>query len=232
MKKGSTYFTRYGDNDLMMITGRNSSGGQINRGKAYGGNKTVYSEKLSVELKTAFTIKDEGYLKGVSGLWQKEPGMRNGCFAPFPYSGKLIDMIASVTSEQEFLSPVLFQYLFCFQSFIFEQFLEYIKGDVLFVGSVPKSHVEKILKTKVKYVTTPRTGAYKKIKTIWNGVEKNSADIIIPACGQCSRVLAGRLWNSGYNGHVIDMGSIFDVFLMPTRTWLKLEGAKIRARYG
>ena len=236
----NVYFSRYGDNDIMMMSGTRLDNSPLGSEQAFGGNKTIFSIELQRELIEAFQINNPNYLIGVSCTWEKEIGMDKGCFEPFPYKNQLEQKINLFTNKEEFLIPILFHYLICFKPQIFDLFVEkYIKTrNVLFVGSSDKEHVEKLIGHINHYVETPKTTAYNQIENIWSEiliVLKNNPGInmIIPTSGQCSRVLTKRLWNyKGLNISVIDMGSLFDgLSTTPTRTWIKLKGHLLRERY-
>ena len=67
---------------------------------------------------------------------------------------------------------------------------------------------------------------YKDVEYMMN---EQDIDVIIPNCGQCSRVLQGRIYQSGWRGLSLDMGSLFDVWALPIpRTWIRLEGHRVR----
>lgn len=228
------FFTRYGDNDIMMMSGTDLYGKPLGK-KAYGGNRTIWSPQLQKEIMDSFVIKDKNYLKGVSASWAKEPGMEHGCFAGFPYRKNLEQKVTQITDEQEFLIPILFHYLICFKPSIFDAFVDkYIRSkDVMFIGSSPLEHVEKIIGKVKYYVKTPQITAYHSIDKWWPNVEKDidKVNMVIPTCGQCSRVVQNRLW--GRDVSSIDMGSLFDALSpKPTRTWIKKRGDLIRQRYG
>jgi hypothetical protein len=232
------FFSRFGDNDIMMMSGTDMNNNPLGD-REYGGNKTVYSPELSNHLKKSFQIKDPNYLLGVSLSWDDEPGMDDGVFRNFNYKGGLANKIKSLGREEDFLLPVLFHYLICFNPELFEMFVDrYIKGKrILYIGAIPKQKAEKILGPIAHYVKTPEKTAYNELESFWVDIHKivteNDVDIVIPSCGQCSRVIQGRLWEIDKDFHSIDMGSLFDVFEDRfTRTWIKKVGNRVRRRYG
>ena len=89
-----------------------------------GGNRTIHTFSLQMEMQEAFKITDSNYLKGVSARWDIEPGMTDGFHAPFKHSPVLINMIRSLTRETKFLLPVLFQYAIIAGPKIFVNFLD------------------------------------------------------------------------------------------------------------
>ena len=176
------FFTRFGDNDLMMMSNQNAHGNPLGN-RPYGGNQTVWSENLQKDLIKAFQIKSDNYLKGLSVTWDNEPGMRQGCFAPFGYNRRLESMASKYTDERTFLLPVLFHYLFCFKPDVFNQFVkDYIKGrKVMYIGSTSKRDAEKIIGPIHTYISTPPKGAYIRMNDIWNNVRRLVDDVASPS---------------------------------------------------
>lgn len=230
------FFTRYGDNDIMMMSGTDPYGQPLGK-KRYGGNRTLWTPALQEELLYSFKINDPRYLKGVSGAWAKEAGMRKGVFESFGYKHRLEQMISMFTGEETFLIPILFHYLITFRIDLFEFFInKFIKGKkILFIGSVEPKYLKPIIGDVAYHVKTPQTGAYESIDKWWGGVEDviDDVDVVLPNCGQASRVIQGRLWKMKKNVHSIDLGSIFDPLAMRnSRTCWKLEGWRLRRHYG
>jgi len=198
----------------------------------------MWTPQLQKEMINSFTVNDPRYLKAVSCVWEHEPGMREGVHAPFKYKGRLEGILQAFTNEQEFLIPILFHYIILFNPFIFNNFIDkYIKDKKkLFIGGVSEIDVEKIIGKVDYYVNTPSVSAYQTINTWYKKVEKiiknEKVEVVIPTCGQCSRIIQGRMWKIDKDFWSIDMGSLFDAFQKPTRTWLKLEGRRIVERYG
>jgi len=236
-KHDKVFYTRYGDNDIMMLTGTDFYNKPLENRK-YGGNKTQWSEALQKELYTAFAIKDPCYLKGVSYNWELEPGMREGLFASFNYKGALRDKLRTITKEDKFLIPVLFHYLIVFKPDIFQNFInKYIKPyKKLFIGCIDKDIVERVVGKIDYYVQTPEITAYNDINNWWPKVEEALQDkklkVVLPNCGQSSRVIQGRLWSKDLKIRSLDLGSIFDPIAgKPTRTCWKMAGNLVKMRY-
>lgn len=231
-----TYFTRFGDNDIMMMSGTNLYGKPLGK-KKYGGNRTMWSEALQKELINSFTIEDPNYLRGVSCRWDNEFGMKDGLFASFNYNRKLQAKINQLTNENTFLIPVLFHYLITFKPNLFNMFVNRFLRPKrkLFIGNVPPNVAAKILGTIDHYVQTPQVQAYDFIDRWYPAVEKalkHKPEVIIPCCGQSSRVLQGRFWRQGVEAWSIDMGSMFDPLAgRMSRTCWKLKGKEIASRY-
>ncbi len=229
------FFTRYGDNDIMMMSGSDLYGKPLGS-KRYGGNRTLWTPELQKEMQESFTIKDPQFLKGVSCSWENEPGMRDGLFANFNYKSKLEVKIAQFTDEQEFLIPILFHYLIVFKPELFDKFINrYVKPyKTLFIGAVKKATAEKVL-GKVDYVKTPAKGAYDTMDIWWKDVLKaleKEPKVIIPCCGQASRIVQKRLWKMNLKVWSFDLGSMFDpIEDNNSRTCWRMTGARIKQRY-
>ena len=231
----NVYFTRFGDNDVMQMSGTDLRNRTL-AGKSLGGNRTKFSKALQQELLESFTINDDLYLIGLSGEYEKEPGMDKGLFEPFGYNKQLDIKVKMITKRTSFLNPVLFHYLYCFEYKKFQDFVtKYIKGyDILYIGSIEKEIAELELGSIKYYVRTPSKNCYEKIdKWYPKALEyARKAQIIIPSCGQATRVIQKRFWNEDINATSIDMGSIFDAMAgLRTRTWIKLVGDGIKKRY-
>lgn len=235
---GNVYFTRYGDGDIIQMSGTDLNGQPIH-GISFGNNKTIHTPQLEKDLITAFKITAPNYLKGVSLNWENEPGMAKGLFESFNEKKTLYNKISKFTTEKDFLNPIVFHYLITFLPEVFDKFCEdYIKPiKKLYVGCVPAKNLECIFGNVDYHILTVPENAVAQTKWIWEEtkrvVEKYKPDLVIPSCGQTSRVITGKLWNNGYNGSVIDFGSLVDVFEdRPSRTWIRMKGAEIKARYG
>lgn len=221
------FFSRYGDNDVMMMTGQRLNGQPLDD-RPCGGNGTVYSPELQKELAEGFLIKDPNFLKGLCLSYELEPGMKDGVFAPFRYNDRLQMMVESLTDEKLFLSNVLFLYLIMFKREVFEDFLDtYIRPyPKLYIGGVDKRHVQKVI-GPCEYVQTPMKNAYSAIDQWFPQVEEKvqGVKVVIPSCGQSSRVVNKRLYEMGLNIWSIDFGSLFDAVAgLGTRTWIREEG--------
>jgi len=232
------FFTRFGDNDVMMMSGTDTNGNPLAE-KKYGGNKTKWSPSLQKELRESFSINDDIFLKGLSGAYETEEGMYDGVFKSFGYSEALLSKARCFTEQKEFLNPVMFQYLVTFHPNVIKEFVnKHIKGkNILFISGTPVEWGEYILGEIKYYVKSPSKTAYDKIDEWYRGVEEiiseRNVDVVIPNCGQCSRVIQKRLYKGGYRGISIDMGSVFDCWgnFPITRTWIRKEGHKVRSNF-
>jgi len=236
---GSVYFTRYGDGDIIHMSGTDLNGKKIDKNRADGGNGTKYTPQLEKDLQTTFKIEAPNYLKAVSLFWKSEPGMSKGLFEAFPYKDKLERKIRAFTARTDWLNPVVFHYLITFRPDLFDPFCDkYIKPlNKLYIGCVNPKSLEPIFGKSHSWIETIETNAVQQTDWIWEqtqkAIEKHKPDLIIPSCGQASRAITGRLWKAKYEGSVIDFGSLVDVFGgRASRTWIKLKGDEILKRYG
>jgi len=231
------FFTRFGDCDIIMLSGTDLKGDVLTQAKAWGGNRTIWSKDIQRELKESFTIDHPQYMQGLSCSWETEEGMKNGLFANFKYKERLEQKALQYNKKDVYLSPVLFHYLMCFKNKVFNDFVDqYISGKkILYIGSTPVNHAEKIVGPIAHSVVTPPTNAYYNINEWWTEVEKilknEDIDVVIPSAGQSSRVISKRIFKMGTKVHSLDLGSIFDIFKKPTRTWLKMKGEELQKIY-
>lgn len=232
------YYTRFGDNDVMMMSGTDLYGKPLGA-RGYGGNKTVWSEALQEELVECFRINNPSFLIGLSASWEKEPGMSKGLFAGFGYKEKLIEKATAIYDGDEYLIPILFHYLITFRPKVFDLFVKaYIRPQKkLYIGSTQQAAVEKVIGKVDYYVQTPGKNAYSRIDEWWPDVEERlkHVKVVVPSCGQASRVVAKRIYYTrhGQGKYVIDFGSLFDpVAGIDSRTCWRMVGDKIRRRYG
>jgi len=238
-KHNCCFFTRFGDNDVMQISGTDANGNSLAERGEMGGNRTKFSPEQQKELTESFMIKDEMFLKGLSGDYENEEYMYQGVFASFNYKEALENKVRKITDQQTFLNPVPFQYLCTFHPNEIKGFVErYIKGKrVLFISGTPVEWGENILGDISYYVKTPDKGAYDSIDEWYPSVEEilseHNVDVVIPNCGQASRVIQKRMWKSGFRGISLDMGSVFDCWnnTRITRTWIRLEGHRVREAF-
>lgn len=224
MAVGPAYFTRFGDNDIFQMDGYDDRGRSM-VGQTRGNNRTPFSTDLQKEMKEAFEIQAINYMKAVSLAYKKERGMDDCLFQSFPYKENLKKQVKKWTKETEFYNPVTFQYLFVFAPDVIKDFARnQLQGKILFIGSGRLDTVNQFFARECGHVSTPVTGSYGEIKRIWKKTirDLNKYDVVIPNCGQTSRIITKRLWHEGYSGHVIDMGSIFDCLEgKTTRSWIR-----------
>lgn len=235
-------FTRFGDNDIFQMTGKDVNHNPLRTDKGMGGNQTKFSNALQNEMIEAFQIPDKeetiAYMRGVSGKYRTEYGMKDGVFKSFKNNPDLERRIKTFTRKKEFFNPIAFHYCCVFQNKVFENFLNaHVRGkNILYIGNVSQIHAAKVLGKIDYHVATPQHDAYTYIDTWFPQVEwlldNQPIDVVIPSCGQASRIVTKRLWKQNRQVHSIDMGSLFDAVAdRPSRTWIKEVGNTVREFY-
>jgi len=218
-------YMRFGDGEIFMATG--------------GGNcEHRFSEGQKKEMIEAINLSDTRIIKGVSGGYPLEDGMKDGLFGKMANMPELVETFRKVltTNETTFYSPVMFHYLIVFQPERFERFVnQYIRGKrIMYIGSRSLQNMN-LLFGNIKYhIQIPNKNAYDSIEKIWENVESklNGIDVCILAAGSASNIIQKRIWSAGYKVHALDFGSICDVLETDnTKTWLRMVGSKIRDRY-
>jgi hypothetical protein len=237
------FYIRFGDIDIFFMKGYHYQTGQPIT-SAHGNNKTMFSDKLQQELKSSFSIQHKKFMKACSGNWSLEPGMTTKVFAPFKSRKTFDSMLSSLSPENHFWHPWLFQYLSVFNQPKLDAFLnEFVKPKrKMFVGSTPKELVEIVTGKLDYYIETPKTNSYAtiddwypKMISILESLKNsgNEIPVIILNSGQASRVVAGRIWNNkNIGGHFLDFGSLFHaVGGINDRWWIKEKGKSVRQHY-
>lgn len=216
------FFIRFGDNDVYNMVGKDGFGRKLDGNVALGRNKTKYSKKLQNDLRKSFYIKDENYLRGLSGKWVKEEGMVHRVFGSRKLR-KLLDYVEKIADDNVYLNPIVFHYLFVFEPGVLKEFFDnYLDGKILFVGSADGNK----LFVNADQVETLDKNAYEQkdkiLKKVKNKIESNKYDVVVLACGQLGRAIAHYLWEMPEQFHCIDIGSMVDaVDNKVTRRWIK-----------
>lgn len=218
------FYVRFGDGDLRLMYGKD------------GGRHKKPSPELTKELKEAFLIKDDRYIKAATLGYPKEPGMRTKLFIDGSVKGKMrlvyLQRLASgITDERTFWNPVVFHYLSIHGSDLLKDFINsYIKPKVkMFIGGNDKETMELLYGAIGYYIQTPRMQAYDTIDQWWPKIEKDvgKCEVVLPSAGAASKILSKRLWLSGAEIHCIDIGSLNDALEGDvTRGWIRRTGVK------
>lgn len=235
-KSKRVYYVRYGDNDIYQMVGSDGRGKKIQRPQ--GGNRTEWTPELQRDLLSGFKIVHNHYMRALTFYWQLEPGMKGTAFDSWK-SRYLYPYIRTLTKQKSFYHPVLFHYLACFKPREYQAFRrDYIKPKKkIFIGSNQVHHMEPYLGPIAYHVNTPEKNAPAETKRVWKKTVKAlelepDTEMIILACGQLSRVLAGKLWRAGIEAHVIDIGSSIDAYAGKiSRQYLK-EFSETIKKYG
>lgn len=237
-KHGNVYFTRFGDGDLIMLSGSDLNDRVIDPERKFGGNRTRFFPYLQECLRKTFDIEAPNYLKAVSMHWKTEPGMMD-LLDNFRYAKTLHNKVSQVTDQRDFYNPVTFQYLIACRQDLFDEFCdEYIKPKkTLFIGSANPKNIECIYGKIDHWIETIPQTAVDTIDETFKKVEqtiiKHKPEVVMPCCGQLGRAIHSKIWDMGYNGNVLDLGSVVDIFEnRPSRSWIRKIGEKVRENYG
>jgi len=221
-KKDRCIYSRFGDGDIYAMMGKSSS-------------NMRHSKELEYEMQEAFSIKHTDYLKGIAVDYKREPGMYDGVFAPHQTNHLMSDWLNQHFKEHLndlYESAVTYHYFSIFRQQEMLLFLDnYIRSKkVMFVGSIPKKSIERLLGNIEFYIEVPPKNAYYNIKEWYPKLEKNinKTEICIPAAGLATRIVNKNLWKSDVEVVSLDLGSIVDaVDNRNTRTWIRKEGNEI-----
>lgn len=215
------FFLRFGDGEVFDMMGK-SRRNQIN------------SPELIKEMKEAFSIQDENYIKALAVNMPYEKGMSKGVFANFSFNSELEKVILDFFNDisLSFFNPITFHYLSVFRSkLIFDFFNKYIRPKKkMFIGSTDQNIAEKLYGKINHYIRVPSKSAYSNINKWWPEIENNCSDveIVIVSAGAASKVIAKRLWDKNLDIQLFDFGSIIDAIDgKVTRTWIRLVGHRV-----
>ena len=217
------YYNRFGDGDVFVMMGRNIR------------NQT-FSPNLQKEMIESFKITHPNYLRGLAVNYEKEEFMIDGLFAPHSTNTEMVNWLNQNFDNLEnstFESAIALHYISIFKPAEMVNFLnEYIRPKrKMFVGSVPKEQMEKLVGKIDYYVNIPPQHAYNTIDEWYPKILENIDDVelLLPTCGMATRILNKRLWNLNKQIHSIDLGSIVDaVDSRQTRTWIRMKGNDIQ----
>lgn len=206
------YYSRFGDGDFNIISGLS--------GELY----HDFSPELQKELTDAFMIEDPKYLRGVmvsEEIFSGSKLVRRGSDEKIVTN--FIERLYPDRKEIVVDSHVLLTYIsVCEQEKMIDFLNKFIRPKrKLFLGSVEKEKIEKLVGKIDYYVHVPctkervpgkLTGAYYYNHLWWPEVLKHIDDVelVLPSAGMAGRVLAKRLWYMGKKLHCIELGSVVD----------------------
>jgi hypothetical protein len=213
------YYSRFGDGDFYIMNGKCE---KMHR----------WSPELSKELSEAFAIIDPLFLKGSMVNYPLEPGMTHSIFAPPTDNYQIESWLLNnqkVSTDTIFESHIMFHYISVFRQELMIDFLnKYIRPKKkMFIGSVDKTSVERLVGPIEYYVHVPFKDAYYSIDEWYPLVLENidNVELCLPAAGMAGRVIQKRLWNLNKIIHSIDLGSVIDAACnVSTRTWIDRIG--------
>lgn len=212
--ESKVYYSRFGDGDFNIMSG---IGGELYHS---------YSPELQKELIDAFIIENSNYIKGVM---LEEPIFTGGELSnrentkDEQISRNFIESCFSNKDTIIFDSHVVLTYIaICHQ----EKFIDFLNKFIrpkkkLFVGSVEKEKIEKLIGKVDYYVNVPceinkgkkgLIGAYYSNHIWWPKVLKyvDDVELVLPSAGMAGRVITKRLWHMNKNLQCIELGSVVD----------------------
>ena len=224
--ESKVYYCRFGDGDFSIMSGE---------GRCI---EHAASPELQKELIESFTINDPNYIKGVMVIEPTYNGVELQPANPIN-NQKTLDFIKSLydnDNREELVldSHVILTYLAICQQNIMIDFLDrFVRPKKkLFIGSVDKEQIEKLvgkidyyIKIPVAEVSEQRVfpGAYYFMDEWWPKVLDvvDDVELVLPTAGMAGRVITKRLWMLEKNIHSIELGSMVDAVVgkMSRSTW-------------
>tara|TARA_R100000152_G_C6772547_1_gene199493 strand:- start:560 stop:2242 length:1683 start_codon:yes stop_codon:yes gene_type:complete len=212
--ESKVYYSRFGDGDFEIMKGKRE---MMHR----------YSPELAEELRESFGILDDNYIRGTMF---NEPTY-NGRELVHQSPDNFKDLFGFIQNNYEnFNDFILYSHVLLTYIFIHEQdiFLDFMNNFIrpkrkLFIGSIKKSSIEKLVGEVHYHVETPSRDAYYNIDEWWPKVLEcvDDVDLVLPAAGMAGRVVQKRLWKLDKNVHSIELGSMVDtVDDLNTRSWM------------
>ena len=212
--ENKVYYSRFGDGDFEIMKGKREM-------------MHKYSPELAEELKESFGIDDENYIRGTMFNESTYNGTQLVQQRPenFDHIFQVIKDNFSNHEEFTLYSHVLFTYIVMHDQDVFLDFIQkFIRPKrKLFIGSIKKSSIERLVGSVDYYVMIPPKDAYYSIDKWWPKVLEcvDDVDLVLPAAGMAGRVVQKRLWKLNKNIHSIELGSMVDVLdNLNTRSWM------------
>ena len=208
------FYSRFGDGDFEIMKGKREL-------------LHKYSPELQQELKDSFEILDDNYIRGVMFNEPTYNGRELVHHPPQIYN-ELAGFIQKNFDRHEeftFYSHVMLTYIIVHEQQIFKDFMDnFIRPKKkLFIGSIKKSSIERLVGKVDYHVATPSKDAYYHIDEWWPKVLDyvEEVDLVLPAVGMAGRVIQKRLWKLDKQVHSIELGSMVDtVDNLKTRSWM------------
>ena len=212
--EGKVYYSRFGDGDFEIMKGKREM-------------MHKYSPEWAEELREAFGILDDNYIR-----WTmfNEPTY-NGRELVHQSPDNFKDLFGFIQNNyKNFNDFTLYSHVLLTYIFIHEQdiFLDFMNNFIrpkrkLFIGSIKKSSIQRLVGEVHYHVETPSRDAYYNIDEWWPKVLEciDDVDLVLPAAGMAGRVVQKRLWKLNKNVHSIELGSMGDtVDNLNTRSWM------------
>ncbi len=212
--ENKVYYSRFGDGDFEIMKGKREM-------------MHKYSPELAEELRESFGILDDNYIRGTMFNEPTYNGKELIHHSPENYK----ELFAFIQNNyKNFDNFTLYSHVLLTYICIHEQdiFLDFVNNFIrpkrkLFIGSIKKSSIEKLVGKVDYHVETPSRDAYYNIDEWWPKVLEcvDDVDLVLPAAGMAGRVVQKRLWKLNKNIHSIELGSMVDVVdNLNTRSWM------------
>ena len=212
------FYCRFGDGEIYILDG------------GYTKDHT-YNPQLTEAMHQVWNIDDPNFLKGVAVIYPKESGMIKQVFAPFSDTPHLEEILLAKGAKPGtvYENFIVFHYLSLFDPERMVTFLNtYVRPKKkMFIGSSDPEAMKYLFGEIDYYIQTPNKNAFESIDEWYPEVLKhiNKVEMVLPCTGASTKVVMARLWDLGYKGHCLDMGSVADVTqLRGTRGWIRLLG--------
>jgi hypothetical protein len=218
-------YLRFGDGDVNLALGKSELLQET-------------KQKLTDEMREAFTIEDENVLKTLPLYCKEYDGWEEGMFpgnheAPKEWCDNIINQVKEFWIPKNVYSHVALHFLSTTKPEFSIEFLRFLKEKkpICIVGNknISKNVIEKLFGDKCVHIKTPERNSYYEIDRIETECQdvinknKNEFNIIITSMGCSGRVLQKRLYKHNENVFLFDFGSLMDAFCgEKTRAWIEL----------
>jgi len=222
-RESKVCYVRFGDGDFNIMS---------NSGRCI---EHDYSPELQAELLESFRINEPNYIRGAM---VNEPTFNGKVLEDrkLDENNAILEFIDKVIDDKEFkiYSHVLLTFAAILKQDIFLKFLnEFVRPKKkMFIGSVDKESIEKLIGPVDYYVKIPVAevneqgvfrGAYYSIDEWWPKVLEHieDVDVVLPTAGMAGRVACKRIWNLDVDVHCIELGSVVDAVIdKESRGWI------------
>jgi len=216
------YFVRFGDGEIIAM-----------QQKAHRNYNP--SAGLAKEIKESFAIKHPDYLVALTANMPKEKYTSKGVCYQYPQNQDIINYVMldnNICEPVVYENPFIFHYMALFHPIetkaFFDQFIR--PKTKMFIGGASQLSAEALYGKIDYYIQIPSRHAYDSIDDWWPRILENidKVELVLPAAGAATNVIAKRLWQSNYNIQLLDIGSLIDaVEQRSTRVWIRLLGHRI-----
>jgi len=197
-------YVRFGDGDFIMMY-KDTIGNIVGHS-----NRFKVTEKLQGELVESYNTDDENYLIGSTINDFSEHSTHNNI---------KVDKLTHLKNKKEVLSYICLQETFLNDIGYFYDIVKEMKQtSTMFVSNYNHDVLNNFYGDIKYHVKVPKQNSYENIDSWYQEIIKNidNVDKIILSSGQSSRVIAKRLYESGYKKTIIDVGALSDMLIIHT----------------